>query len=238
MSRLRSARRGISSERRSCGLVFLLGVAFILWGPAGDFIAGRAFTISTTNEITYVFYNWTVTLPLSTPTLNMQAWNNRLIGDITFTSAPSTDTHYTINIETTAPGGMFKLTPWTMDETQQSGFGIVVSDLLPNTYGIDYANIVVYIPANRDYSDLIWNTYPSTSNYNSLPGRKWNVNFNNLTGAGIIFDSIKVVTDRGNIVSTGVRASSGYFESIGGTIAGQYTIPPESLVFNQTIGES
>jgi hypothetical protein len=58
----------------------------------------------------------------------MQAYNNRLVGDVLFTSAPSTDTHYTINIETTAPGGMFKLTPWTMDETQQSGFGVVVSE--------------------------------------------------------------------------------------------------------------
>jgi hypothetical protein len=58
----------------------------------------------------------------------MQAWNNRLVGDILFTAAPATDTHYTINVETTAPGGMFKLTPWTMDETQQSGFGVVVSE--------------------------------------------------------------------------------------------------------------
>lgn len=84
------------------------------------------FQITTTNEVTYIYYNWTLTLPLETPTLNMQAWNNRLIGSLVFTAAPSTDTHYTVNVETTAPSGMFKLTPWTMEQAQQSGFGIVV----------------------------------------------------------------------------------------------------------------
>jgi len=219
-------------------LGIILATAFIIWGPAGDFIAGRAFTITTTNEVTYIFYNWTVTLPLSTPSLNMQAWNNRLVGSVRFTSAPKTDTHYTINIETTAPGGMFKLTPWTMDQTQQSGFGIVVSDLLPNTYGIDYANVVVSIPSDRHYSELIWNTYPPATATSSLPTRKWNVKFDNLTQAGIYFDKVRILTDKGTIGSTGVRAAEGYFQTVGGTISGEYTVPPDHLTFNQTGGEN
>ncbi|KAG8765926.1 hypothetical protein FRC15_006691 [Serendipita sp. 397] len=180
----------------------ILAVAFIVWGPKGDFLAGRAFTVTTTNEVTYIYYNWTVQLPLETPTLNMQVWNNRLVGTVRFVPAPAEDKHYTISVETTAAGGMFKLTPWTMGQTQQSGFGIVVSDLLPNTWGIDYANVVVYIPSNRNYSELIWNTYPPATAYASLPGRKWNIHFDGLTQANIYYDKFRVKTDGGSVTST------------------------------------
>jgi len=212
----------------------VLAVAFIVWGPAGNFIAGRAFTITTTNEVTYVFYNWTVTLPISTQSLNMQAWNTRLLGDVRFATAPAYTNQYTINIETTAPSNMFKLTPWSMDETAQSGFDIEVNDLLPNTYGIDYANIVVYIPADAHYSAIVWNTIPLTTSDPSLPGHKWNVNFDNLTNAGIYFDQVRIITDSGAITSTGIRASEGYFQTNSGPITGEYTIPTDQLVFNQT----
>jgi len=59
----------------------------------------------------------------------MQAWNTRLLGDVRFAAAPAYTNQYTINIETTAPSNMFKLTPWSMDETAQSGFDIEVSEM-------------------------------------------------------------------------------------------------------------
>jgi hypothetical protein len=77
--------------------------------------------------VTYIYYNWTIQLPLVTPTLNMQAYNNRLVGSVLFTPAPSTDTHYTISIETTVVNGPFTFTPWTMADTDESGFTVDVS---------------------------------------------------------------------------------------------------------------
>jgi hypothetical protein len=221
------------------GLILLvsiiLSVAFIVWGPAGDFIAGRAFTVSTTNEIAYVYYNWTMTLPLTTPSLNMQAYNNRLIGSIRFTRAPISSNHFTINIETTAPGHMFKLTPWVMAGSQQAGFGIVVSDLLPNSYGIDYANVVVGIPAGRSYGNLTWNTYPPAEGYQSIPGRRWDVHFDNLTEAGIGFDRVMVKTDGGSITSSGVRGNDITVVTVHGDINGNFTAP-ENHLHNSTNG--
>ncbi|KAG8829813.1 hypothetical protein FRC17_005985 [Serendipita sp. 399] len=211
------------------GLILLvsmiLAVAFIVWGPKGDFLAGRAFTVTTTNEVTYIYYNWTVQLPLDTPKLNMQAWNNRLVGSVTFMPAPAQDKHYTISIETTAAGRMFTITPWTMGQTQQSGFGIVVSDLLPNVWGIDYANVVVYIPSHRNYSELVWNTYPPATAYASLPGRKWNVHFEGLTQAGIYYDKFRVKTDGGSITSTGIHAAEGWLTTVHGDIDGVFNVP-------------
>jgi hypothetical protein len=215
----------------------VLSVAFLVFGPAGDFIAGRAFTITTTNQVTYIYYNWTIQLPLSTPTLNMQAHNNRLVGSVLLAPAPSTDNHYTVSIETTVRNGPFTFTPWTMYEAQESGFTVDISDLLPNTYNIDYANIIVYMPSGRHYSSLIWNTYPIPAGYATLPSRKWNVAFNNLTEAGIQFDKIRILTDGGGISSKGVRASEGYFQTLAGPITGEYTIPPSRLTFNTSGGE-
>ncbi|PVG02642.1 hypothetical protein CPB86DRAFT_532047 [Serendipita vermifera] len=214
----------------------ILSVAFIVWGPSGDFIAGRAFTVSTSNEVTYIFYNWTVQIPMDSLTLNMQARNNRLVGDITFKTTSVLTTHYTVNIETTAPASMFKMT--TMSTAQQCGFSIVVDDRLPNVYGIDYANVVVYLPAQKHYKSLIWNTYPPNEDSPaSLEGRKWNIHFENLTHAEIAFDKVRVETDRGVINSKGIRSTEGYFETMkGGKITGEYTVPKANLTFNDNGG--
>jgi hypothetical protein len=94
------------------------------------------------------------------------------------------------------------------------------------------------MPAQRAYSSLTWNTYPISTGPSTLPTRKWNVAFNNLTDAGIQFDSIRVLTDGGGISSQGVRASEGYFQTLAGPITGQYTIPTEHLTFNMNGSES
>lgn len=215
----------------------VLSVAFLVFGPAGDFIAGRAFSITTTNQVTYIYYNWTIQLPLSTPILNMQAYNNRLVGNVLFAAAPASDNHYTVSVETTVPNGPFTFTPWTMYEEQESGFTVDVSDLLPNIYDIDYANVIVYLPSNRHYSSLVWNTYPISTGPATRPTRKWNVAFNNLTDAQITFDKIRVLTDGGGIASAGLRASEGYFQTLAGPITGEYTIPTNHLTFNTSGGE-
>jgi len=110
---------------------------------------------------------------------------------------------------------------------------------------------VVYIPADAHYSAIVWNTIPLTTSDPSLPGHKWNVNFDNLTNAGIYFDQVRIITDSGAITSTvsdtilrvmplseadiqGIRASEGYFQTNSGPITGEYTIPTDQLVFNQT----
>jgi hypothetical protein len=120
---------------------------------------------------------------------------------------------------------------WTLTQHLQ------VSDIIPNTYNIDYANIIVYLPSGRQYTSLIWTTYPISTGYATLPGRKWNVAFNNLTNAGIRFDKIRVLTDGGGISSQGVRASEGRFQTLNGPITGEYTIPPSHLTFNTNGGE-
>jgi hypothetical protein len=112
-----------------------------------------------------------------------------------------------------------------------------ISDLVPNTYNIDYTNIIVYLPSNRAYTSLIWNTYPISTGPATLPTRKWNVAFNNLTDAAIEFDKIRVLTDGGTISSDGVRAGEGYFQTLAGPITGEYTIPPARLTFNTSGGE-
>jgi len=113
-----------------------------------------------------------------------------------------------------------------------------VSDLVPNTYNIDYANIIFYIPAQNSYSSLTWNTSPITPTSATLPIRKWNVAFDNLTAAAIQFDSISITTDSGAISSMGIRAGEGYFQTSGGPITGEYTIPPTHLTFNTSGGGS
>jgi hypothetical protein len=221
-------------------VVFLslaLSIVFLVFGPTGDFIAGRAFTVSTTNQVTYIYYNWTLQLPISTLSLNMQAYNNRLVGSVLFAAAPPNDNHYTISVETTVVKGPFTITPWSMYESQESGFTINISDLLPNTYGIDYANIIVYLPAKRQYNELLWNTYPISTGPAMLPLRKWNVAFDNLTEAGIQFDKIRILTDGGSITSKGVRAANGYFQTLRGPITGEYTVPEKHLTFNRSGGE-
>ncbi|KIM28943.1 hypothetical protein M408DRAFT_328998 [Serendipita vermifera MAFF 305830] len=243
-----SSRPGMSADTKAArksqmirdGIIFIiclaLSVVYIVLGPAGEFIAGRAFTVSTSKEVTYIYYNWTVQLPASTPSLNMQAYNNRLVGSVLFTPAPATDNHYTISIETTVVNGPFTMHPWTMYDTQESGFTINISDILPNTYEIDYANIIVYIPSHHSYSKLTWNTYPISNSSSALPLRKWNVAFNNLTNAGITFEKIRVLTDAGSIDSDGIHAGSGYFQTLHGPISGEYTVPTANLTFNMNGG--
>jgi hypothetical protein len=148
----------------------------------------------------------------------------------------------------------FTFTPWTIG-TEESGFTInilipaqsfdlagterliltrhlQISDLLPNTYNIEYANIIVYLPSDwqYSYSSLIWNTYPISTGPSTLPTRKWTVTFNNLTDAAIEFNQIRVITD-------GVRAGEGYFQSLAGPITGEYTILQMHLTFNTSRGE-
>lgn len=219
-------------------LTIALAVVYIVLGPAGEFIAGRAFTITTMNEVTYIYYNWTLELPASTPTLDMDAYNNRLVGSVLFTPAPATDNHFTISVETTVRNGPFTLYPWTTYENQKSGFTVTVSDLVPNTYQIDYANIIVHIPSYHAYSELLWNITPVAPGPSTLPIRKWNVAFNNLSDAHITFEKIHIVTDGGTISSDGVRASEGYFQTSGGLITGEYTVPPSKLTFNMSGGGS
>lgn len=113
-----------------------------------------------------------------------------------------------------------------------------VSDLLTNTYSIDYVNVIVYIPASHIYNQLIWNTYPNVTSEVTLPSRKWNVAFGNLTDANIQFSKIKVVTDGGTISSKGLSAGEGYFQTQGGPITGEYTVPPTKLVLNTSGGGS
>ncbi|KIM28944.1 hypothetical protein M408DRAFT_125616 [Serendipita vermifera MAFF 305830] len=189
--------------------------------------------ISTTEEETY---NWTLQLPVSTRSLNMQAWNNRLVGSVLFTPAPATDTHYTINIKTTVVKGPVAVRPWTLDDIQESGFFVSVSDLLPNAYKTDYVNITVHIPSHHSYSKLTWNTYPISNRSATLPFRKWNIVFNSLTDAGIKFENIRVITDAGLIHSDGISAGSGHFQTSHGPISGEYTIPSANLTFGTNGG--
>lgn len=181
-------------------------------------------------------YNWTFELPVSTPSLNMQAWNNRLVGSILFTPAPATDDHFTVSIETTVVKRQFAVRPWTVHDVQESGFTITVSDFLQNANATDYANIIVYIPSHYSYSKLTWNTYPLSNSSATLPFRKWNVAFNDLNDAGIRFEKIRVITDAGSIHSDGIRASSGYFQTSHGPISGKYTVPTANLTFNTNGG--
>lgn len=94
------------------------------------------------------------------------------------------------------------------------------------------------MPAHHSYNELIWNTYPISNSTSALPIRKWNVSFNNLTDAGITFEKINVVTDGASITSRGISAAEGYFQTSGGPIAGEYTIPTSRLVFNTSGGGS
>jgi hypothetical protein len=73
-----------------------------------------------------------------TPSLNMQSWNNRLVGHITFAPTAAATNHILVNIETTLPNGMFKLIPWTLNQTDQSGFGIQVSSFIGG--GVSWAD--------------------------------------------------------------------------------------------------
>jgi hypothetical protein len=63
-------------------------------------------------------------------TLNMQARNQRLLGDITFKNTDVLTTHYTVNIETTVPASMFRMQ--TFSGASQCGFNLVVSIGLDN----------------------------------------------------------------------------------------------------------
>ncbi len=103
-----------------------LAALWIALGPHGDFLNGRAFTIST--------LNWSVTLPLdSNSKYRFQAWNDRLAGKTTFVPVDSANglgdpNKIVINVETTAipntrPDRQFSINPWT------SGQGLMGVDV-------------------------------------------------------------------------------------------------------------
>jgi hypothetical protein len=108
-----------------------LAALWIVLGPHGDFLNGRAFTVSTLDQITYVFYNWTISLPLnSTSQYRFQAWNNRLVGKTSFVPVDMAHglgdpNRIVVSIETTArPNDQFSINPWTGQGL--IGFSVVV----------------------------------------------------------------------------------------------------------------
>lgn len=112
-----------------------LAAVWIALGPRGEFLDGRAFTVSTLNQVTYIFYNWTISLPLDTRSqYRFQAWNNRLAGMTTF--VPVDTAHglgdpnkILISVETTAPpDNLFFINPWTGQGL--NGFSVSVSGRL------------------------------------------------------------------------------------------------------------
>ena len=75
-----------------------------------------------------------------------------------------------------------------------------VYENLPNKYGIDYANVIVYFPRNFRYKSLIWMTTPRKHSSTDVPpNRQWSVHMNNLTAAGMHFQDVKIYTDTGDI---------------------------------------
>lgn len=69
-----------------------------------------------------------------------------------------------------------------------------------NPYGIDYANIIVYLPRNLSYEALMWTTSPQKNvSTNVTPSPNWSIHMNNLEAAGIHFHQVEVLTDSGYI---------------------------------------
>ena len=101
-----------------------LAALWIALGPHGDFLNGRAFTVSTLDQVTYVFYNWSISLPLdATSKYRFQAWNDRLAGKTTFVPVDTLNglgnpDKIIVSVETTAipttrPDRQFSISPWT-----------------------------------------------------------------------------------------------------------------------------
>ena len=111
-----------------------LAAVWIALGPHGDFLNGRAFTISTLDQVSYVYYNWSFTLPLDPSAhYRFQAQNSRLIGKTSFVPSDRgpglidpNKNKITVSIETTArPNRQLFIDPWTGQG--RIGFSIFVS---------------------------------------------------------------------------------------------------------------
>jgi hypothetical protein len=111
-----------------------LAALWVALGPHGNFLNGRAFTVSTLDQVTYIYYNWSFSLPLDpSAQYRFQAWNNRLAGKTSF--VPSDRGHglidpnknqIRVSVETTAPPNRhFSINPWTGQRT--IGFSALVS---------------------------------------------------------------------------------------------------------------
>ena len=114
-------------------LSLTLAALWIALGPHGDFLNGRAFTVSTLDQITYVFYNLSISLPLDTNSqYRFQAWNDRLIGKTSFVPVDSAHNlgdpnRIVVSVETTArptarPDRQFSVSPW-------NGRGVIGLDI-------------------------------------------------------------------------------------------------------------
>jgi hypothetical protein len=97
-----------------------LAALWIALGPHGDFLDGRAFSVSTLDQVTYVFYNWSITLPLDQTTqYRFQAYNNRLVGKTSFVAVDSErrlgdPNGIFVSIETTASPAQFSFRRQTL----------------------------------------------------------------------------------------------------------------------------
>jgi len=212
-----------------------LAALWIALGPHGDFLDGRAFSVSTLDQVTYVFYNWSITLPLDQTTqYRFQAYNNRLVGKTSFVAVDSErrlgdPNGIFVSIETTASPAQFSFRRQTLPGLLACD--IVIVDDLPNIYGIDYANIVVYLPPNFRYEALTWATSLQGNASGAFPGHKWAIHMNDLAAAGMHFQNVEITTDSGDINVAGLVADAGSFETKGGKITGNYTIPPANVTF-------